>query len=122
MKRKVIYGKKGREYNAVAGEIERYYYEWLAFAGVTEREFFEKINRGSHQITKTEAEDGEIQINVFADRERVIVPLVYQPSVGNSKKEFFVNAALVLFCAAKRSGNKNFEKCVSEFFKNYITS
>lgn len=106
-KRKIVYGKeKAQEYNAISQEIEKTFCNWLDFAGVRVEE---SINA-----------DGDIEINIFAGNEQVIVPLVFQPNSGGNLDDFIVNALLLFSHIAARYESKSFEKAVTVFADRMI--
>lgn len=120
-KRQIIFGKeKAREYNAVSKEAENTFQNWLDFAGVDVGEFDRRMKSEPHRVEESINEDGDIEINIFAGNEKVIVPLVFQPKCGGSFDDFIVNAVFLMSYIASRYESKSFESAVTVFFERMI--
>ncbi len=120
-KRKIIYGKeKAKEYNAVSKEIEETFSNWLDFAGLDGGEFDRRMKAEPHRVEESINADGDIEINIFAGNEKVIVPLIFQPSSGGNLDDFIVNALLLFSHIASRYESKSFEKAVTVFADRMI--
>lgn len=101
-KRKIIYGKeKAKEYNAVSKEIEEIFSNWLDFAGLDVGEFDRRMKAEPHRVEESINVDGDIEINIFAGNEKVIVPLIFQLRSGGNLDDFIVNT-LLLFPISRR--------------------
>lgn len=114
-KKDIILGGKGAEYSEVSRELEQTFCDWIQFANVEECEFAQRIKNEPHHIEKNINAAGEIEINISAGGESVIVPLVYVPSEADSYGRFIVNALLLLQYIASRYENKSFKKAADEF-------
>ena len=120
-KRKIVYGKeKAQEYNAISQEIEKTFCNWLDFAGVDVGEFDRRMKAEPHRVEESINADGDIEINIFAGNEQVIVPLVFQPNSGGNLDDFIVNALLLFSHIAARYESKSFEKAVTVFADRMI--
>lgn len=120
-KRKIIYGKeKAKEYNAVSKEIEETFSKWLDFAGLDVGEFDRRMKAEPHRVEESINADGDIEINIFAGNEKVIVPLIFQPRSGGNLDDFIVNALLLFSHIASRYESKSFEKAVTVFADRMI--
>lgn len=120
-KRKIIYGKeKAKEYNAVSKEIEETFSNWLDFAGLDVGEFDRHMKAEPHRVEESINADGDIEINIFAGNEKVIVPLIFQPRSGGNLDDFIVNALLLFSHIASRYESKSFEKAVTVFADRMI--
>lgn len=120
-KRKIIYGKeKAKEYNAVSKEIEETFSNWLDFAGLDVGEFDRRMKVEPHRVEESINADGDIEINIFAGNEKVIVPLIFQPRSGGNLDDFIVNALLLFSHIAARYESKSFEKTVTVFADRMI--
>lgn len=120
-KRKIIYGKEiAKEYNAVSKEIEETFSNWLDFAGLDVGEFDRRMKAEPHRVEESINADGDIEINIFAGNEKVIVPLIFQPRSGGNLDDFIVNALLLFSHIASRYESKSFEKAVTVFADRMI--
>lgn len=120
-KRKIIYGKeKAKEYNAVSKEIEEIFSNWLDFAGLDVGEFDRRMKAEPHRVEESINVDGDIEINIFAGNEKVIVPLIFQPRSGGNLDDFIVNTLLLFSHIAARYESKSFEKAVTVFADRMI--
>lgn len=120
-KRKIIYGKeKAKEYNAVSKEIEETFSNWLDFAGLDVGEFDRRMKAEPHRVEESINVDGDIEINIFAGNEKVIVPLIFQPRSGGNLDDFIVNTLLLFSHIAARYESKSFEKAVTVFADRMI--
>lgn len=114
--KKVVYGKgKGKEYSEVSREIENTLRSWLEYAKIDTEEFDRRMKAEPHRVEESINNDGNIEINIYAGDEVVIVPLVFPVNSGGKLDEFIVNALLVLSHVASRYECKSFEKAVSLF-------
>lgn len=118
-KRKVMCGK-GKEYSEVSREVENTFKSWLSFAGIDEAEFDRRMKSKPYKVEESINKDGDIEINIYAGNERVIVPLIFQPSGGGNLDDFIVNALLVFSHIASRYEDKSFEKSVASFADRMI--
>lgn len=117
--KKIMYGK-GKEYSEISREIESTFISWLSFAGIDETEFDRRMKRKSYKIEESINENGDVEINIYAENEKVIVPLIFQPSSGGNIDNFYVDALLVLSHIASRYEDKSFEKVVNDFANKII--
>lgn len=114
---KVLYGK-GKEYSAVASEVEQTFRDWLAYAGLDEVEFDRRMACKPHRIEDRINENGDIEINIYAGFAKVIAPLVFELTPAGTLDQldnFLVDVLLLLSYVASRYQDKSFEKVVKEF-------
>lgn len=83
-------------------------------------EFDRRMKAEPHRVEESINADGDIEINIFAGNEQVIVPLVFQPNSGGNLDDFIVNALLLFSHIAARYESKSFEKAVTVFADRMI--
>jgi len=114
--KKIIFGKgKGKEYSDISRELENTFRCWIEYADIETEEFDRRMKAEPHKIEESINKDGDIEINIYAGGDLVIVPLVFPVNGGGVLDDFIVNALLLLSLIASRYESKSFEKAVSIF-------
>jgi len=114
--KKIVFGKgKGKEYSEVSRELENTFRRWIEYAEIDTEEFDRRMKAEPHKVEENINKDGDIEINIYAGGDVVIVPLVFPVNDGGVLDDFIVNALLLLSLIASRYESKSFEKAVSLF-------
>lgn len=115
----IMYGK-GKRYSKAAREIEGYFQSWLALEGIDETEFDRRIINAPVTVEDNMDDDGNMEVGIVSGDIKIIMPLIYQQSLGTDFREFIVDAVLLLLHIASRYENKGFEESVRAFADKYL--
>lgn len=109
----------GREYSAVALEIEQTFHKWINASDVSELDFFKLIDREDICLT-FQANDEMALAALLNSKGEIAMPLIWQEGNGISFKSYKTDTALLLLFVAGKCNNPKSQKKIELFVKEKI--
>ncbi|BAL01886.1 hypothetical protein OBV_p-00310 (plasmid) [Oscillibacter valericigenes Sjm18-20] len=119
-RKKIVMQGKGREYSDVSKEIEKIFFQWLQWAGVSPLDFYTSLKKEPYNIAEQTLDNGDVSVVINAGFLPAGAPLIWEKNGCVGIDDFHANVLLLLLYIAAHCENRAFKKEVSRFCDRLI--